>query len=103
MGGDFIDPHDDSAIAQVGEQLYHRHIAFIYYLSKDWKAEYGGALVDIEDDNKLYVPEFNSVIAFKVPHWHQVEEVRTKEHPRYSIFGWYMNPGVLPNVDENSG
>ena len=50
---------------------YSRDIAVIYYLTKNWTKEMGGSLVDLET-NRKYVPEFNSLIAFTVPRWHEV-------------------------------
>jgi len=55
-------------------------------------------LIDIDADSKKYVPEFNSLIAFTVPRWHQVEVMQT-DRPRYSIFGWFLEPGQLYDLD----
>jgi hypothetical protein len=41
-----------------------------------------------------YVPEWNSLVAFKVPRFHEVTAV-TSNRPRYSIFGWFLQPGQL--------
>ena len=43
---------------------------------------------------QVYVPEFNSVIAFRVPRYHEVTHMRTNR-PRYSVFGWFLQPGQL--------
>ena len=43
---------------------------------------------------QVYVPEFNSVIAFRVPRYHQVTRMNTNQ-PRFSVFGWYLQPGQL--------
>ena len=59
----------------------------------------GGALVDIDNDSKKYVPEFNSLIAFTVPRWHQVEVMLT-HRPRYSIFGWFLEAGQLYDLNK---
>jgi Rps23 Pro-64 3,4-dihydroxylase Tpa1-like proline 4-hydroxylase len=69
----------------------------IYYLTKDWKAEFGGTLVDIPTDDK-YVPEFNSLIAFTIPRFHEVLAV-TCDRPRYSIFGWFLTEGKLYDLN----
>ncbi len=113
----FIDPHDDRAYKTIGGKQYSRSIAVIYYLTPNWTEEegtdpiqnfmktksntsllIGGALIDIDADSKKYVPEFNSLIAFTVPRWHQVEIMQT-DRPRYSIFGWFLEPGQLYDLD----
>ena len=43
---------------------------------------------------QVYVPEFNSAIAFRVPRYHEVTRMNTNQ-PRYSVFGWYLQPGQL--------
>eukprot|EP01121_Diplochlamys_sp_Union-15-3_P022170 TRINITY_DN9360_c0_g1_i4.p1 TRINITY_DN9360_c0_g1~~TRINITY_DN9360_c0_g1_i4.p1 ORF type:complete len:224 (+),score=42.17 TRINITY_DN9360_c0_g1_i4:50-721(+) len=97
-----IMPHDDRAYTDVlmedgTIQVCSRSIAIIYYLTKDWMGEYGGNLIDLETGN-TYVPEFNSLIAFKVPHLHQVTKVETNKS-RYSIFGWFLKPGKLYDLE----
>ncbi|KAL6070375.1 uS12 prolyl 3-hydroxylase [Balamuthia mandrillaris] len=97
----FIDPHDDKAYKTVLGKTYSRYIAFIYYLTPDWRPEYGGALRDLEGDSGngvRYVPEFNSAVCFRVPRWHQVEKMLV-DKPRYSVFGWFLKPGKLYSLD----
>jgi hypothetical protein len=94
----FIEPHDDRAYTSVqledgGILECSRDIAVIYYLTKDWAAELGGALIDLQT-TKRYVPEFNSVIAFRVPRMHAVEPV-VGPRPRFSIFGWFLREGRI--------
>lgn len=91
--GHFIDPHDDRAYKEFYGDLYSRSYAVIYYLTKDWTVEDGGALLDLETE-KPYIPEFNSLIVFKVPRWHEVEPVLSNRS-RYSVFGWFFEPGTL--------
>lgn len=43
---------------------------------------------------QVYVPEFNSAIAFRVPRYHEVTRMNTNQ-PRFSVFGWYLQPGKL--------
>ena len=48
---------------------------------------------------QVYVPQFNSVIAFKVPRYHQVTPVSSSQ-PRFSVFGWFLQPGRLYDLFE---
>ena len=89
----FIAPHDDRAYKEINGVPYSRHIALIFYCSKDWKEEYGGQLVDMVTETE-YVPEFNSMIAFEVPRFHQVKPVLAPLLARYSVFGWFFKPGI---------
>ncbi|GLI68866.1 hypothetical protein VaNZ11_013412 [Volvox africanus] len=102
---DHIAPHDDRAYTQVkldsGRIITaSRTLAIIYYLTRDWHEEYGGVLVDLEDPTappgvgRKYVPLWNSVVAFRVPRYHAVTPMTTNR-PRYSIFGWFLEPGRL--------
>jgi Rps23 Pro-64 3,4-dihydroxylase Tpa1-like proline 4-hydroxylase len=99
--GHFIDPHDDRAHVEIDGELFSRYIAAIYYLTPDWQAKDGGALIDMETKSR-YVPEFNSLIAFKVPRWHQVETVTSQEKARYSVFGWFLKKGRLYSLNTGS-
>jgi Rps23 Pro-64 3,4-dihydroxylase Tpa1-like proline 4-hydroxylase len=51
----------------------------------------GGAL----DPPVEVVPEFNSLVAFRVwaggPHVHEVTPVLTDRARRYSVFGWFLS------------
>lgn len=89
----FIAPHDDRAYKEVNGVHFSRHIAVIYYCSKDWKKEYGGQLLDMVTGME-YVPEFNSVVAFEVPRFHEVKPVLVPSVERYSVFGWFFKPGI---------
>ncbi|XP_014212062.1 prolyl 3-hydroxylase sudestada1 [Copidosoma floridanum] len=79
-----------------------RRIAFIFYLSEDWKDEYGGqlALFDTDENGlprnvvKKLTPAYNSLVFFEVVNnsYHQVLEVLTKDKSRWSINGWFHGP-----------
>ncbi|KAK3912159.1 Prolyl 3-hydroxylase OGFOD1 [Frankliniella fusca] len=83
--------HDDN--------LHDRSVAFILYLCKDWKKQYGGSLdlFDCDSDNqpktvvKSIFPTYGSFAFFEVSHnsYHQVAEVLTSKSIRLSINGWY--------------
>lgn len=78
-------------------QLLFRKIAVIYYLTKDWRQDYGGALLDLHGETKQLLPRFNSLVAFLVPRVHQVEELAAGCPPRFSIFGWFSDTAPYPN------
>jgi len=97
--GDHIGAHDDRAYHDVEEQApgggrgkvikqYSRDIAVIFYLTKEWEESYGGLLVDGQTGD-VYVPEFNSIVAFYVPRTHEVTPLAVAR-PRYSVFGWFV-------------
>jgi Rps23 Pro-64 3,4-dihydroxylase Tpa1-like proline 4-hydroxylase len=67
-------------------QLCSRNIACIYYLTQGWTAADGGHLVDLEAPGgpQQHLPAFNSVVAFRIPRWHEVKPV-TGDKPRYSV------------------
>ena len=57
----------------------------------------GGVLVDCPTGTR-YVPEFNSLIAFRIPRFHEVEAVKANR-PRYSIFGWLLSEKILYDLN----
>ena len=99
-------PHDDKAHVDLepdggGKAVLHsRKIAGILYLSKGWKAKFGGALIDLQDRAE-HVPSFNTFIAFTVPRMHAVGPVLVESRPRLSLFGWWLQPGRLYELDED--
>lgn len=102
--GDGIGPHDDKAHLEIdpvggGRTVLHsRKIAGILYLSKGWKAKFGGALIDLQGLAE-HVPSFNSFVAFTVPRMHAVGPILTDSRPRLSMFGWWLEPGRLYELD----
>ena len=83
--GDFLTTHIDQK----------RGVAFIFNLSKDWRAEYGGLLHIHNSDGTMTAinPEFNSLVLLElnnigIPHF--VSEVSSlAPRPRLAISGWY--------------
>lgn len=78
------------------DRVEDRKIAYIYYLSEDFKEKEGGALALFDDNKgkpgkivKKYSPKWNSLALFAVStkSWHSVEEVIGKKD-RYAIGGW---------------
>lgn len=66
----------------------NRKISYVYYLNKDWCAEFGGELKLYNQEEQLIhtvLPEENRFICFnsELPH-----EVCLTYQPRYSITGW---------------
>ncbi|CAE7816433.1 Prolyl 3-hydroxylase OGFOD1 [Symbiodinium microadriaticum] len=104
---DYIGRHDDKAHVPFfdGNTIYSRTVAAIWYLTKDWDESDGGQLEDLEegpdDPNRRLVPIFNSLVVFKVPHWHAVTAV-TAKRPRYSIFGWWHQKGKRYDLDAST-
>lgn len=71
-----------------------RKISFVYYLNKDWQAEYGGELKLYNQEEQLIqqvLPQENRFICFnsELPH-----EVCITHQPRYSITGWFKTRAV---------
>ncbi|CAK9028587.1 unnamed protein product [Durusdinium trenchii] len=79
-----------AASAGTERRPWRRWVAAAYYLNKDWKASFGGRFIDMADGKEQrHLPEFNTLVAFEVPHLHAVEKVK-KGQKRYSIFGWWL-------------
>jgi hypothetical protein len=98
--GDFISRHDDGAYVSVktdeGVLECSRDVALVYYLTPGWTGDMGGAFHDLIT-GQMYTPEFNSVVAFRVPRLHEVTKVTAKARKaglhRTSLFGWFLLPG----------
>jgi len=108
-----LSAHDDSNYFQITSTdknrsprypagtLMFRKIAVIFYLTKDWRQEYGGSLMDLHDQEpKFLVPRFNSLVAFLVPRVHQVEELADGCPPRFTLFGWFSEDKGYPSLQE---
>lgn len=89
QSGDFLSKHSDD--------ISDRKIAFVYQLTKNWDATYGGNLHFLDSDwnniEKVLVPEYNSLYLFDVtnrntPHFvsHIAPSIQEK---RLAITGWY--------------
>jgi Rps23 Pro-64 3,4-dihydroxylase Tpa1-like proline 4-hydroxylase len=105
--GHFIDPHDDSATEEIDGVIYERDLAIVLHLSRDWHLEYGGLFADMEYiPPHILVPQYNSLVLFKVPRLHQVTPIEktARGQKRYSIFGWALKKQkTCPNSSNGSG
>lgn len=103
--GDGISPHDDKAHVVVAPKdggpavLHSRKYAGVLYLSKGWKLKFGGALLDMEACVE-HVPSFNSFVVFTVPRMHAVAPILHASRSRLSLFGWWLQPGRLYELDD---
>jgi hypothetical protein len=109
--GGKIDLHNDAMEIAITEQeatqgggfhasgtLLRRKIACIYYLTQDWREEYGGLLVDyMEDGPRHIVPPFNSMVAFLVPREHYVTPMSAGAPHRHTVFGWFKDTDEYPS------
>jgi len=118
-GGDWITLHNDTSheVVDAGDPDYrkasgytpntvvHRKIACIYYLTQDWKKEYGGCLVDnMQYGPEVIVPKFNSAVLFVVPREHWVTPMSSDAPLRYTVFGWFHDLDEPPiNVPLGGG
>lgn len=95
---DHIGRHDDRAHVPFFNDgnIFSRTVAGIWYLTRDWSESHGGCLRDLEkpsgSSDSEFVPLYNSLVAFEVPHMHEVTKV-TSDRYRYSIFGWWHQKG----------
>lgn len=85
LPGDHSLPHTDE-----GSQ---RRVAFIWHLSKDWRADWGGQLVWCRDGASL-VPQFNTLVLFDVSpaSVHFVSAVSAHARgKRLTVNGWWRD------------
>jgi len=87
--GNFLSPHSDNG---------NGRLAFVIYLTKFWKPQYGGILHFMSDDRKdiieSFVPTFNSFVIFNVPKEegipHFISHVSPNvKYSRFAITGWF--------------
>jgi Rps23 Pro-64 3,4-dihydroxylase Tpa1-like proline 4-hydroxylase len=101
--GHFLNPHLDNS--HDGEQKNYRVLNLLYYVSPDWKPEYGGNL-ELWDEGvtlPIEIPSlFNRLVLMSTndKSWHSVNEVRV-DRPRYCISNYYFSP-YSPNGYETT-
>jgi Rps23 Pro-64 3,4-dihydroxylase Tpa1-like proline 4-hydroxylase len=85
--GHFLTQHDDS-----GYPEQHRRVAYVLYMTRGWRAEWGGQLQFLDahgEVEEVWLPRFNSLALFIVPTAHLVSYVAPfAKEPRYAITGW---------------
>jgi Rps23 Pro-64 3,4-dihydroxylase Tpa1-like proline 4-hydroxylase len=101
--GHFLNPHIDNS--HDGEQKYYRVLNLLYYISPDWKQEYGGNLElwDERVTRPIEIPSmFNRLVLMATGDrtWHSVNEVRV-DATRRCISNYYFSPHS-PNGYETS-
>lgn len=63
-------------------------VSFVYYLSKNWKWDWGGLLLAVDDAAKVVLPKYNSMVVMSgIPHLVTRVEAHAKE-PRYMLAGF---------------
>ncbi len=86
--GDFLTLHDDGPIAG-------RVCAYTLGFTRPWRPDWGGQLLFHDAQGEIergFMPGFNVMTLFKVPHMHSVAPVATYAGaPRLSIVGWARN------------
>jgi Rps23 Pro-64 3,4-dihydroxylase Tpa1-like proline 4-hydroxylase len=88
--GDFLTAHDDAVEGK------HRRAAYVFGLSRDWRAEWGGLLLFHEPEGEVrgYVPQYNALNLFAVPQPHSVSLVAPfAPRERLSVTGWLRARG----------
>jgi len=84
--GSFLNCHDDSVDNK------NRVAAFVINLTKDWRADWGGALHILDDESQIqqsFLPSFNEINIFRIPVDHYVGIVAPfAKGDRLSITGW---------------
>lgn len=85
----YIDEHTDHGGYIYNNEKYYRNISVIIYFNKEWKYEYGGNFIDIENNKKI-LPIFNRAVFFHVPYKHSVEKIIVDKE-RYAIFMFFSS------------
>ena len=85
--GQFLREHGDESPFEA------RHMAYVFYFTRDWHPDFGGLTWFADADGRLThtgVPGFNSLTLFRVPVTHGVTQVASfAPRPRLSITGWF--------------
>jgi len=101
-----IAAHDDRAYRSVaGGARHSRTVAVVLHLSRgEWGSAAGGQFCDLEGGGGVeaeeHSPQFNTLMAFRVPRWHAVK-APSADAPgrRLSLFGWFLQRGEAYQLD----
>lgn len=92
--GHFLNPHIDNS--HESERKMYRTLNLLYYISPDWKEEYGGNLELWNPDvtQRVTIPSlFNRLVIMETNRlsWHSVSEVKVPER-RACVSNYYFSP-----------
>ncbi len=92
--GHFLNPHIDNS--HDGEQKNYRVLNLLYYITPDWRSEYGGNLElwDEKVTKPVEIPSlFNRLVLMGTGDktWHSVNEVRAND-TRRCVSNYYFSP-----------
>lgn len=93
FAGDFLNPHIDNS--HDGDRRRYRRLNLLYYVSPDWKFEYGGNL-ELWDEEKLTPKTLlaltNRLVVMETnkTSWHSVSRV-TINRPRCCVSNYYFS------------
>jgi Rps23 Pro-64 3,4-dihydroxylase Tpa1-like proline 4-hydroxylase len=85
--GHFLREHADRSLFE------ERHMAYVFYFTKDWHLDFGGLTTFQDDSGQILdclAPGYNALTLFRVPVLHSVTQVADfAPRPRHSITGWF--------------
>ncbi len=94
--GDYTTVHDDG--------VDERKAAYVFGLTKSWRADWGGLLLFHEQDGSVelgLIPAFNAFNLFSVPRPHSVTVVAPfAGEPRLTITGWFHHAAAMKDEAE---
>jgi len=99
--GNFLNPHIDNS--HDGERKLYRRLNLLYYVTPDWKPEYGGSLElwDLEVRRAVVLPSlFNRLLIMETNRfsWHSVSPV-LHGGQRCCVSNYYFSPHSPENRD----
>lgn len=90
--GHYIKSHNDLHTKKTGDQqIITRAVTFNYFLTKDWRQEWGGQFI-WENPLTRINPSFNTLVMFLVgpdSHHHVTPIISSGNNTRLAITGWF--------------